>query len=136
MPKEKHLFAKISQSIILVRNERVLLLRHLSGKWILPGGRLHVKEKWIDGLLREIKEETGIDHVENIRVLGVDNWKEKGEYHYGVFIYGTTKIDEVSLGSEHDDFIWATKEDVSRYKFWNKELKDRVVHFVQSINLI
>lgn len=133
MSKEKHLCVKISQSMLLEYEKRILLLKHLSGAWILPGGRLNIQEKWIDGLRREIYEETGIEKVNVIRILGVDNWEENGEYHYGIFVYGTTESKKIRLGKEHVDFSWVSRKDISRYKFWNKELKERVIRFAQII---
>ena len=51
--------------------ERVLLLRKSNGRWVLPGGKLELGEGVIDGLRREIIEETGLD-VEVDRI--VDSW--------------------------------------------------------------
>lgn len=48
--------------LVLVSNDDVLLVRgyYGSGKWSLPGGGLHRNESPEDGLVREVREETGI----------------------------------------------------------------------------
>ena len=133
MSNQEHEKTKVSQSILLVCDKKVLILKHKSGKWLLPGGRLNVQEYWKDGLLREVKEETGIGEIEIVGVLEVDNWEHKGEPHYGVFLHGIPSTDEVTLSGEHSDFAWVSKEDIQNYDFWNESLQDRVIRFVQKV---
>ncbi len=54
-------------AVILDEAGQVLLVKHVperksfwQGKWICPGGRLHVGESIEEGILREILEETGL----------------------------------------------------------------------------
>lgn len=56
---------------ILIENNKILLVQQkLSDKrnWSLPGGRLERGETLSQGLIREMKEETGLD-VEIVRML-------------------------------------------------------------------
>jgi 8-oxo-dGTP diphosphatase len=39
----------------------ILLVKDRRGGWVFPGGQVEVGENIIDGLTREIKEESGID---------------------------------------------------------------------------
>ncbi len=58
---------------ILIENNKILLVQQkLSDKrnWSLPGGRLERGETLSQGLIREMKEETGLD-VEIVRMLYV-----------------------------------------------------------------
>ena len=58
---------------ILIENNKILLVQQkLSDKrnWSLPGGRLERGETLSQGLIREMKEETGLD-VELVRMLYV-----------------------------------------------------------------
>lgn len=56
---------------LVIQDERVLLVQRAvepaKGCWDIPGGFLHADEHPIDGMRREINEETGLD----IRVLGL-----------------------------------------------------------------
>ncbi len=58
--------------ILLENNEILLVQQKLSDKrnWSLPGGRLERGETLSQGLIREMKEETGLD-VEIVRMLYV-----------------------------------------------------------------
>ena len=49
---------------------RVLLVRHVEGGWVTPGGAVEPCERPADAAVREMWEETGL-HVELVRVLGV-----------------------------------------------------------------
>ena len=56
---------------IVVKDEKVLLQRRKdNGKWGLVGGMLEINETYLDGALREIKEETGLD-VKPMSFLGI-----------------------------------------------------------------
>ncbi len=60
----------IAVGAVVVDNEnRVLLVQHLEskrggfwyGNWICPGGKLKAGESLVEGMVREVKEETNLD---------------------------------------------------------------------------
>lgn len=122
-PAQGSLF-KVSQAVVLQNdNGEVLLLKHKSGKWLLPGGRLEARENWLDGLRREVKEETGIGTFEIAQILEVDSWDHKGEPHYGIFFAAKTSEIKVKLGEEHADSLWTSDPDeIDKLDFWNPAL--------------
>jgi len=125
MKKEKHAQFEISQGAIIENKDGTLLLLKLrDGFWALPGGHLHKNEAWLDGLKREIYEETGLDDLSIICTLGVCTFKNS----YGVRFHCTTPQKEVTLSNEHDNFVWVTsKKDVDKYQFHHPALKEFVV---------
>lgn len=54
---------------VVIRDDKILLCKHF-GKFNLPGGSLDLGEKPEEAVVREVKEETGID-VANPRLLDV-----------------------------------------------------------------
>ena len=54
---------------VVIREGRALLIRRgsepLKGKWSIPGGTLEVGETLVEGVVRELREETGLE----VRVL-------------------------------------------------------------------
>lgn len=63
---------RLASYAVCVEREHVLLVRHVSGAWTLPGGRVEHAEDPIDAVIREVAEETGCDGVVE-RLLGVDS---------------------------------------------------------------
>jgi 8-oxo-dGTP diphosphatase len=56
---------------VVIRGDKVLLCKQF-GKYNLPGGGIELGEKPQEAVLREVKEETGIDVVRP-RLLGVES---------------------------------------------------------------
>jgi 8-oxo-dGTP diphosphatase len=50
----------VSAKAVIISKGKVLLLKQSNGHWDLPGGKLDNKENIVDGLIREVEEETGI----------------------------------------------------------------------------
>jgi nucleoside triphosphatase len=91
---------------------RLLLLR--SHKWpgcfVVPGGHVELGERLEDAVLRETKEETGLD-VHGLHFLCWQEfiydrsfWKQK---HFIFFDYACQAVpSEVLLNNEAESFIW------------------------------
>jgi len=79
---------------VVVEDGRVLLVRRgsqpLKGHWTLPGGMLEVGETLAAGVVREVREETGLD-VELIELVDLlDRIHREGDrvrYHYVIADY-------------------------------------------------
>jgi 8-oxo-dGTP diphosphatase len=101
---------------------KILLLRESSlyeegaeeGKWDVPGGRIEEGETLQEGLLREVKEETGLT-VSKGRLLGAyDGFPViKGEKCHVVRLYFLCEsdTDQVELSKDHDAYAWVGEED-------------------------
>lgn len=112
---------RIAMKAIIVHNGTFLVVREAStyqegtnlGKWQLPGGRINPGEPFLDGLKREIKEETGLDVTVGDPVY-VGEWfpviKDVPNQIVGVFFICTPLTDEVVLSEEHDTYQWVTPQ--------------------------
>lgn len=79
---------------VVVQQGRVLLVRRgkapLKGHWTLPGGALEVGETLLEGVVREIREETGliVEPVELIELLDrIHKVEDRVQYHYVIADY-------------------------------------------------
>ncbi len=112
---ETHYTHQVSVIGYVYRQGKFLLLKRSTAPhlWAPPGGRLQPDEDPVQGLVREVKEETGLD----IEVLMPANtWfgRFRGNYllsiDYLVRVLGGT----VRLSHEHEAFVWVSVEELRR----------------------
>ncbi len=100
----------------IVRGNKFLLLKrnHEPAVWGPPGGRLEPDEDPNKGVMREVREETGLE-VELLMPVYV--WH--GNYQNGLLTsidyLATTSSGEVQLSKEHSEFRWSTIEDLRNH---------------------
>jgi 8-oxo-dGTP diphosphatase len=119
-----HMKLFIGAKAIIVNEGRILVLREASydegtneGKWDVPGGRINPEEPIIEGLKREVMEESGLQ-IEAGEVLGVYETFPtiKGEACHIVRVYYQAKLispDEVTLSGDHDLYEWIDPKTVT-----------------------
>lgn len=68
-----------------VENEQghILLVKTQHGGWVFPGGQVEIGENLLDALIREIKEESGIDIVVS-HVVGIYSNTGIHKWHDGI----------------------------------------------------
>jgi 8-oxo-dGTP diphosphatase len=109
---------------VVIAGDRTLLIRRgsapLQGQWSIPGGMLELGESIVEGVRRELAEETGLD----VRVLGLIEVFERiipGEggrtrYHFVILDYLCEMISgEAKAASDVTDVAWAREQDLDRY---------------------
>jgi 8-oxo-dGTP diphosphatase len=127
---------------VVIENGRALLIRRgsepLRGQWSIPGGTLELGESLEQGVMRELKEETGlvVRIVEMIEVfdriygdetdaaLGIpldpsnELPKKRGpRYHYVIIDYLCERIDgEARAASDVTDVAFATEDELSKFE--------------------
>jgi 8-oxo-dGTP diphosphatase len=119
---------------VVVAKGRALLIRRggppLEGQWSIPGGMLEVGETLLEGVRRELLEETGIevrvgeliDVFERINLDG----DGKTRYHFVVLDYLCEAVSgEARAGSDVTDVAWAAPSDLANYSL--SETATRVI---------
>lgn len=105
---EKHLQATISaRGVIRAPNGQILILKRAAdGQWELPGGRLTPREAPIQGLRREIAEETTLT-IDVIDILAANSWiNDANEGRFAVHYECVASNPDVELSREHTDCRW------------------------------
>ncbi len=67
----------VGMKAIIVHEGKVLILREAeydegtnTGKWDVPGGRINPEEPFLEGLKREVREESGLE-IEPLELCGI-----------------------------------------------------------------
>ncbi|MEQ9376945.1 MAG: NUDIX domain-containing protein [Imperialibacter sp.] len=132
-------------AIIFNPDNEVLLCR--SSKWgdkyVFPGGHIELGEKMEDALVREVKEETGLD-IFDIQLISLqeavysDTFEAKKHFIFIDFICKTNSF-EVVLNDEAEEFEWVSLEEIENYslggftKRFFEELKRKGSDFTRNI---
>lgn len=128
---------KVAAKLILVDNSsRVLMIREAvydggrnPGKWDIPGGTLNEGETVRDGLIREVKEEIGVDvsqlmHKYPVEHCVVTSTIEDNRIRLFLMRRVPMTFDTaIKLSGDHDSFAWMdlsqTSEDRLMPGLWN-----------------
>jgi 8-oxo-dGTP diphosphatase len=135
-----HLITKIAEyAIILDENNKFLMLKfsketNSSEGWIFPGGRLDIEDNPKQGLVREIKEETGLE-VEVLFPCDVTMWGLDDDQRYAVFFVCRLKgSSEVKLSNEHQDSNWFSFDKLEEINFHDKSFRTVLLNTLKLVN--
>lgn len=101
-------------ALVFSSNNDVLLVQPaiLNGLWAIPGGHVECGETITRAVIREVKEETGLD-IFDVRFIAFQEcifdaaFSEKKHYLFFDFFCRTNSSDVV-LNGEHTGFQWVT----------------------------
>lgn len=126
----------ITQAVILVNPDyEILLLQLPDGRWQLPGGKLHTREMWSDGVLREITEETGLRDIAIVRVLYIDNWHTPIYDYYRAYFLCTTMSKQVYLSGDHRRYRWIQPDaNLDEFEFTHDTVRIHLRKFLDELN--
>ena len=122
---------RIACKAVIVKNGKVLVLREASydeatqvGRYGFPGGRLNPGEPFLDGLQREVREETGL--VVSIgKPIFIGEWfpviKEVKNQIVAIFFVCEPITDVVTLSEEHDEYKWINLAESEEMNFMSPE---------------
>lgn len=125
MKENKKQFIGVSAFIVDSDNKVLIVERarddnFMPGFFELPGGKIDFGETAEEALVRECKEEVGLD-VKAIKPYSTFSYTAKQDTEHAIdiqFVVRVVKDDtEVKLSDEHESFQWITVEEVENYKF-------------------
>jgi ADP-ribose pyrophosphatase YjhB (NUDIX family) len=107
---------------VVVDGGRVLLVRRgsepLKGQWSIPGGLLELGEALTGGVIREVREETGliVEPVELVELLDrIHREGERVRYHYVIADYLCRVIGgTLEAASDADAVRWVERSEWTR----------------------
>jgi 8-oxo-dGTP diphosphatase len=109
---------------VVISEGRVLLVRRgappLEGEWSIPGGMLETGETVLEGVRRELMEETGVevrvhDLIEVFERISLDDGG-KARYHYVVLDYFCEAIrGDACAASDAAEIAWVHEDRLGEY---------------------
>lgn len=101
----------VSVKAIIVDRQRILCLRNDRGEWDFPGGKINGDENPESTLIREVKEETGLN-ITNLELLSLKNLKFN-EVDVIIILY-TALINSdnaINISYEHNEYNFFDKKE-------------------------
>ncbi|MFA5763498.1 MAG: NUDIX domain-containing protein [archaeon] len=108
----------IAVKAFIFKNDKLLLVKrhqndtHCPNVWEVPGGRIEKNENKINGLQREVKEETGLEVIIKNSFATENFVRENGQPVKMTHFICEYSGGEVKLSEEHCDYEWVDKKDV------------------------
>lgn len=89
------------------------------GGLVFPGGHIEPGESLLQSVIREMKEETGLDIYEP-QPCGFKDWIQDDGTRYIVLLYKTNKFSGTLKSSEEGKVFWLDRKDIdSANLIWN-----------------
>lgn len=110
----------LTNMCMICDGENVLVQDRRNPDWpgiTFPGGHVEPCESFVRSVIREVKEETGLD-IADVRLCGVKQFTARdGSYRYIVFLYKTSTFTGTLRASDEGEVCWLPR----------KELKNRIL---------
>jgi 8-oxo-dGTP diphosphatase len=132
-------FGLAVKALIADDQDRILAIRRsmdskqFKHAWDLPGGKVDPGESFDVALVREVLEETGLT-VALEGVAGATEYEMPGS-RLAVLVLRARRVGgEVTLSSEHDDFVWVPPADLVGLDF-HGQLREFIVEYCKKLEV-
>ena len=105
---------------LIYKDNKILLQDRNKKDWkgyTLPGGHVEKDESFINAVIREMREETGLT-IKNPILCGIKQFPiDNGRYL--VLLYKTNEFDGDLTSSEEGQMVWVARDDLHKYNLVN-----------------
>ncbi len=134
--KAEGIIKNVVGAVIMNENNEVLILERKKDDFMggideLPSGNLEIGETILDGMLREVKEETNLDVKNIVKYINSFDYvsgsgKKARQYN---FLVEVNSIENIML-TEHDSYKWQSIEEAIK----NEKITDEVKFVLEIVN--
>ena len=125
----------LTNMCLVYDKNKILVVDRKKKDWpglTLPGGHIEKQENFIEAVIREVKEETGLTIKKPI-LCGMEEFKTKAEDRYLMFFYKTDRYSGKIKSSKEGKVFWIDRNDLDKYKL-SLDLK-RIISIIENNEL-
>ncbi|MBF1083030.1 MAG: 8-oxo-dGTP diphosphatase [Solobacterium sp.] len=103
---------------MITKGDEILVIDRQKKDWpgfTFPGGHVEDDESIVDSVIREVKEETGLN-IQNPKLCGVKDWVNSDGSRYIVFLYICNTFTGDIISSNEGKVSWVKREDFLKLK--------------------
>ena len=108
----------LTNMCMICDGENILVQDRLNPNWpgiTFPGGHVEPEESFVRSVIREVKEETGLD-ITNVQLCGIKQFTHRnGDYRYIVLFYKTSVFSGELRASDEGRVFWVRRSELDRY---------------------
>jgi len=122
MMLDKYRIILACAGFIINKDKKVLIVKkspqeHIdAGLWTVPGGKINPNEPIEEGLIREIREEVGIE-VELVDWIGEDVFQSFGYFFHAQHFLCKAKTENIKLEKKLLQYRFIKKGEIHKYHF-------------------
>ena len=104
--------------MVYKENGEFLVQNRVKSDWsglTFPGGHVEDDETLENSVIREIKEETGLD-IKNPKLVGIYEWPWENNSRYLAFLYKTSEFEGDINSSKEGEIFWIKESEIKNFK--------------------
>ena len=108
---------EITVLCMLYDNDKLLLQDRLKNNWCgitFPGGHVNKNESFVNTVIREMKEATGLD-IYNPKLCGIEQFSLDEKTRYLVLLFKTNQFSGTLISSIEGKMMWISRKDLKKY---------------------
>ena len=112
--KEQAIFTNMC---MVTDGDKVLVIDRQKPDWpgiCFPGGHVEPGESFVDSVIREVYEETGLT-IENPVLCGTKQFQEDKDTRYVVFFFKASRFSGALKSSDEGQVFWINRTDLPKY---------------------
>lgn len=109
--------AIVTALCMIFDGNKLLLQNRVKEDWrgfTFPGGHIEKTESFVEGIKREILEETGLT-IYNPQICGIKQFQTENDERYIVLLFKTNQFEGDLVSSDEGEMLWIERESLESY---------------------